>query len=49
MKAKPKKGMKLHKFIATGGSPKNFKGAMSNAVVRAPKEKPYDLPRMGSK
>lgn len=24
MKAKPKAGMKLHKFIATGGKPKNF-------------------------
>jgi len=22
---KPKKGMKLHKFIATGGKPKDFK------------------------
>lgn len=22
---KPKKGIKLHKFIATGGKPKNFK------------------------
>jgi hypothetical protein len=33
MKAKPKKGMKLHKFIATGGKPKNFQGAASNAVA----------------
>lgn len=24
MKAKPKAGMKLHKFIATGGKPKDF-------------------------
>lgn len=28
MKAKPKKGMSLHKFVATGGKPKNFKGAV---------------------
>ncbi len=32
-KAKPKKGMKLHTFIATGGKPKNFKGALPNAVA----------------
>ena len=30
-KAKP--GMQLHKFIATGGSPKDFKGAVPNAVA----------------
>ncbi len=24
MKTKPKAGMKLHKFIATGGKPKDF-------------------------
>lgn len=28
--SKPKHGMKLHKFIATGGKPKNFKGAIKN-------------------
>lgn len=32
--SKPKKGMKLHKYIATGGKPKNFKGALANAVVK---------------
>jgi len=37
MKAKPKEGMKLHKFIALGGKPKNFKGALSNAVVNKKK------------
>ena len=25
-KAKPKKGMRLHQFIATGGKPSEFKG-----------------------
>ncbi len=25
MKAKPKAGMKLHTFLATGGKPKDFK------------------------
>lgn len=25
--------MKLHKFIALGGKPKDFKGALPNAVV----------------
>lgn len=25
MKAKPKQGMKLHKFIALGGKPANYK------------------------
>lgn len=33
MKAKPKKGMKLHKWIATGGKPKDFKGAVEGAVA----------------
>jgi hypothetical protein len=28
----PKQKMKLHKFIATGGSPKDYKGAAENAV-----------------
>lgn len=38
MKAKPKKGIPLHMHIALGGSPKTFKGAVANAVVR-PKKK----------
>lgn len=29
---KPKEKMKLHKFISLGGKPKNFKGALKNAV-----------------
>lgn len=39
MKSKPKKGMGLHKFIATGGKPKNFQGASSNAVANKKKSK----------
>lgn len=39
MKAKPKKGMKLHKWIATGGKPKDFKGALDNAVANKEKKK----------
>jgi hypothetical protein len=31
------KQKKLHKFIATGGKPKNFKGALSNAVANKKK------------
>ncbi len=31
--SKPKQGMSLHKFIATGGKPKDHKGAVDNAVV----------------
>jgi len=38
LKAKSKHGMTLHKFIATGGKPKDFQGAVKNSVVR-PKEK----------
>ncbi len=38
MKSKPKKGMSLHKFIATGGKPKDFKGAVSNAVTKSKKK-----------
>jgi hypothetical protein len=34
-----KKGYKLHKHIATGGKPKDFKGALPNAVVRPSKKK----------
>lgn len=37
MKAQPKAGMGLHKFIATGGKPKNFKGAVKGAVVKPKK------------
>ncbi len=33
LKSKPKPKMKLHKFIALGGKPKDFKGALPNAVV----------------
>lgn len=38
MKAKPKAGMKLHKFIATGGKPSQFKGAIAGAVVNGKKK-----------
>jgi hypothetical protein len=38
MKAKPKVGMKLHKWIATGGKPKDFKGATANAVANKKKK-----------
>lgn len=38
LKAKPKKGMSLHKFIATGGKPKDFKGALENAVANKKKK-----------
>ncbi len=40
--------MKLHKFIATGGKPKDFKGALDNTVVKGTKEKEYAVP-MGAK
>ena len=33
MKNKPKPKIKLHKFIALGGKPKDFKGALPNAVA----------------
>lgn len=36
--SKPQHGMKLHKFIATGGKPKNFKGALPNAVANRRKK-----------
>lgn len=32
--SKPKAGMALHKFIATGGKPKNFKGATKNPTKK---------------
>jgi hypothetical protein len=35
--SKPKQGMKLHKFIATGGKPKDYKGAAPNAVANKKK------------
>lgn len=38
MKAKAKVGMKLHKQIALGKSPKDFKGAVKGAVVKAKKK-----------
>lgn len=31
--SKPKQGMTLHKFIATGGKPSAYKGATKNAVA----------------
>ncbi len=31
--SKPKKGMKLHKWIATGGKPKDRQNASPNAVA----------------
>jgi len=37
LKAKPKAGMSLHKFIATGGKPAAFKGAVKGAVVNKKK------------
>lgn len=33
--SKPKAGMKLHKFIATGGNPKNFNQVNGTAAKRA--------------
>ena len=38
MKKKLDGKVKLHKFIATGGKPANFKGATANAVVRPSKK-----------
>ncbi len=35
--AKPKPKTKLHQFIASGGKPKAFKGALSNAVANKKK------------
>lgn len=40
----PKHGMKLHRFIATGGSPKDFRGADENAVAHPPKETEAKIP-----
>lgn len=37
MKSKPKQGMTLHKWIATGGKPKARKNIASNAVKRGKK------------
>lgn len=34
MKSTPKKGAGLHKFVATGGKPANYKGATKNAVSK---------------
>lgn len=33
MKNKSKQGMGLHHFVATGGNPKDYKGALDNAVA----------------
>ena len=38
MKAKPKEKVKLHKFIALGGKPKDFKGAVANAIANKKKK-----------
>lgn len=38
MKNKPKVGMKLHKQIALGKKPSQFKGAISNAVANKKKK-----------
>ncbi len=35
---KPKHGMALHKFIAVGGKPSKFKGALPNSVVNKKKK-----------
>lgn len=35
--SKPKKGMSLHKYIATGGKPSTFKGAAKDAVANKKK------------
>lgn len=37
MKKKLEGKVKLHKFIATGGKPKDFKGATANAVANKKK------------
>ena len=37
MKAKPKEKTKLHQWIASGGKPKDFRGARDNAVANKKK------------
>ena len=37
MKAKPQQKMGLHKFTKLGGKPKDYKGAVSNAVANKKK------------
>ena len=37
MKAKPKQGMGLHKWTKLGGKPKDYKGALANAVANKKK------------
>lgn len=39
MKSKPVKGMSLHKFIATGGSPKNYNKVNKTSALRASSKK----------
>lgn len=39
MKAKPKKGMKLHKFIATGGKPADYNRVNNTDKLRASSKK----------
>jgi hypothetical protein len=38
LKSKPKQGQPLHQYIALGGNPKNYKGALENAVVNKKKK-----------
>jgi hypothetical protein len=38
MAEKSKQKIRLHKFIATGGKPKDYKGAVKNSVVRPTKK-----------
>ena len=35
LKNKPKKGMSLHKFIATGGKPKDYNNTNGTSKLRA--------------
>ena len=37
--AKPKKGMTLHKYIATGGDPKSFNSMNGTEALRASSKK----------
>lgn len=39
MKATPKKGMTLHKFIATGGKPKDYNSTNKTEALRASSKK----------
>ena len=39
MKSKPKKGMSLHKFVATGGKPKDYNSVNETEKLRASSKK----------